>query len=114
MEQLTVKQLNATRDLLLPGLRGFAQKNPDLVLDMKVDYGARGLDVEGFNQSLGMALGFLITEAAIQEELYVKEFKPTLERMVKLLKQPLPGEEVEALREAELTAAFQLIVRMMP
>lgn len=90
--------LAATRDLLLPAVRGFtAQYAPDLEFDIGVDFTTGNLLVKGWSFPNKRGLGFVITKYAIQDRTYERTFRPSMELLAQLLKRDLTPEDEQRL-----------------
>lgn len=78
--------LAQVRDILLPGLR---MSDPEVLLDISVDFEYDNLLVRGFHKPSGRVESFTISRRSIENETYNVEFAPKLRKLV----QELKGEE---------------------
>ena len=88
MTVVTDKMLSDVRDLLMPGLYGENEKNPNLELRIDINRNTRSLLIAGKNKTNDRELGFAITEGQIVDNLYKAQFRPAVLKLVELLNQP--------------------------
>lgn len=83
------KLLRDTRDLLLPGLCGvrgeYDKLNPQLELNITIDYETRNLLVVGYNGANNNMLGFCITRESIRDGRVKAEFRPSVQTLCRIL-----------------------------
>ncbi len=84
--------LPALRDMLLPGLWQVTKEyGPDYESDIMVDFKADALIVKAYRHSTRQAFGFAILRPSIEDGRYKAEFKPTLDRLFKVVSQAMPS-----------------------
>ena len=80
--------LPTIRDILLPGLWCVTKDyGSDYESDIMIDYKADALIVKAYRFSTKQEFGFAILRPSIESNRYKAEFKPTLDRLFKILSQ---------------------------
>lgn len=86
--QTSPMSLVATRDLLLPGLWTVTGNyGSDYESDIMIDYKDDALIVKAYRFSTRAYLGFAITRESIEKGYFKAEFKPSVDRLFKLVSQ---------------------------
>lgn len=82
--------LSAVRDLLLPAL--YARRGAEEIeLGITIDFDTDGLVVKGYNPHTKNELGFAITRAQIQDNVYKAQFNSSVVKLIDELKYgPIP------------------------